>query len=123
MALPEQQKTTKNYVPAKDIEAEYQASISLGQPTDKLLVMFKKIATGFISTYNPRNVTDKNACINYAVSEAWRKWDKYNPERSDNVFSFYTTMIANDLRNHYKEITKGKSRNISIDALFSNQNN
>lgn len=113
-------KKTKIYIQPKDLIAEFNKSVELGQPTNQLLVMFGKIAKNFCTQFEYKNKCDMDACINFAVSEAWLKWNKYNSERSDNVFSFYTTMIANDLRLHYKQLTRGKSTHVSLDALFSN---
>lgn len=106
------------YVDPKEFIAEYHKSVELGKPTNKLIAFFTKIATGFISLYNGKNQCDTNACINYAVAEAWQKWNKFDETRSDNIFSFFTTIISNDLRLHYKQITKGKERKIYIESLF-----
>ncbi len=113
-------KKTNIYVTPKDLIIEYDKSIEKGAPTDKLIALFTKIAKNFSTTFDSKNKCDMDACINYAVAEAWQKWDKFNPEKSDNIFSFYTTMLSNDMRLHYKLITRGKSNQISIDALFSN---
>jgi hypothetical protein len=110
------------YVSHDEMLAEYHNSQKAGQPTEKLVVLFTKIAKHFSTQFRYVNKCDENACINYAVSEAWRKWDKFDVRITDNVFSFYTTMLANDLRIHYKKITKGKNVNISIESLFSNDN-
>ena len=69
------------------------------------------------------NKIDFNACVNYAITEAYYKWHTFNQQKSNNIFSFYTTMILNDMKIHYKQITKGKKINISIDSIFSNENN
>jgi len=114
---------SKIYVTPKELFAEYNTSIENGKPTEKLVVLFTKIAKHFATTFNYKNTCDLNACVNYAVSEAWRKWDKFNPAVSDNVFSFYTTMISNDLRIHFNFITRGKNKQISIEVLFSNDKN
>jgi len=108
------------YLDPKVLFTEYDKSIELGRPTDKLVILFQKIAKNYATTFNTSNKCDLNACINFGVSEAWQKWNKYDPEKSDNIFSFYTTIISNDMRLHFKEITKGKGRQISLDALYSN---
>jgi hypothetical protein len=110
----------KIYVTPKELLFEYDKSIEIGKPTEKLIVLFEKIAKHFGTVFDYKNKCDFNACVNYAISEAWLKWDKFNPEKSDNLFSFYTTMISNDMRYQYKLINKGKNIQISIDSLFSN---
>ena len=110
----------KIYLKKEDFFAEYYKSIEKGQPTDKFIEMFYKIAKRFVVQFHNKNKCDDDACVNYSVSEAWRKWNNFNEDRSDNIFSFYTTMIANDLMLHYKKISKGKKVNISIESLFTN---
>lgn len=107
------------YLQPKIFLAEYNKSIEKGEPTDKLINYFEKIAKKFATTFEYKNKIDFDACINYAVTEAWIKWAKYDTEKSENMFSFFTTMISNDLRIHYKQITKGKKTSISIEALMS----
>ena len=108
------------YLDPKVLFTEYDKSIELGKPTEKLIILFQKIAKNYATTFNSNNKCDLNACINFGVSEAWQKWNKFNSEKSDNIFSFYTTIISNDMKLHFKEITKGKGKQISLDALFSN---
>lgn len=111
----------KIYLSQKDLKEEYFKSVEAKAATSRLLHMFQKIAKNFIRQYDSPNKIDTDACVNYAVAEAWQKWNKYNPEVSDDIFSFYTTMIANDMKLHYKQINKGKELNISIESLLSNE--
>lgn len=111
---------SNQYLPPEKFLKEYNLSVEQGQPTDRLIQMFKLLATEFSKVWVHTNKCDRDACINFAVSEAWRKWDKFDTNVSNNLFSFFTTIISNDLRLHYKKLTKSKDINISIDALFSN---
>lgn len=113
-------KAKKNYIDAKEMQEEYDLSLQLGKPTDKLIGMFKKIATHFYGGFQSLNRLDDAAIISFAVSEAWKKWRKYDSQRSLNIFSFFTTVIANDLRTHYNKLTKNNHRHISIESLFLN---
>lgn len=111
---------SKQYLPPEKFLKEYNLSVEQGKPTDRLIQMFNLLATEFSKVWVHTNKCDRDACINFAVSEAWRKWDKFDTNVSNNLFSFFTTIISNDLRLHYKKLTKSKDINISIDALFSN---
>lgn len=108
------------YAPKEKLIEEYNKSLEIGKPTDELINLFFKIAKNFIKTFHNVNACDDLACINYAVTECWRKWNKFDPNKTDNIFSFYTTVIANDMMLHYKTINKGKKVNISIESLFAN---
>lgn len=107
------------YVSAKELYEEYNNSLQLGKCSDKLLIYFRRIAKRFASTFEYVNKADADAVIEYAVAEAWQKWDTFDPQKTNNIFSFYTTMLANDMKLHYKQITKGKNLNISIESLFT----
>lgn len=109
------------FVTPKELKTEYDKSIDLGNCTPNLLILFRKIAEKFsIGNYTYVNKIDFDACVNYAVFEAYMKWNKFNEEKSTNIFSFYTTMLSNDMRIHYKQLTRGKELNISLESLFSN---
>lgn len=112
--------TKKYYLEPDDFHFEYKESMKNGKPTDKLLKMFELIARKYITVYGSANKDDIDACINYAAFEAYRKWDKYDSDRSPNIFSFFTMMIKNDMALHYNYLHKGKKVNISIDAIFNN---
>lgn len=112
----------KHYVTGKELHQEFQLSLEQDKPTDKLFKMFELIATRYSSKFNNLCDLDRNSCINYATMEAYLKWKEYNIERSDNIFSFYTEMIKNDLATSFNLIHKNSHRNISIDVLFTNQN-
>lgn len=107
------------YVSAKELYEEYNNSLQLGKCSDKLLLYFRRIAKRFASTFEYVNKADADAVVEYAVAEAWQKWDTFDPQKTNNIFSFYTTMLANDMKLHYKQLTKGKNLNISIESLFT----
>lgn len=107
------------YVSAKELYEEYNKSLQLGKCSDKLLLYFRRIAKRFASTFEYVNKADADAVVEYAVAEAWQKWDTFDSQKTNNIFSFYTTMLANDMKLHYKQLTKGKNLNISIESLFT----
>lgn len=108
------------YASPKDLTTEYNKSLELGQPTEKLLLLITKIAKNYIKIDRFINKIDEDACVNFAVSEAWRKWNKFNPEKSDNLFSYFTSMLGNDIILHRKQLKRHSNVNISIDVLTAN---
>jgi hypothetical protein len=117
-------KTNKSnyYLTAKDLMFEYNKSVEEGNCTEKLLKYFEIIARHVSRLFFYANKNDLDACINYAVAEAYFKWRKYNPDRTLNIFSLYTTMIKNDLQTHYNYLTRHSSSSISIESLYTNNN-
>jgi hypothetical protein len=115
-----EKKKSNIYLLPEDLLKEFHKSKELGKPTDTLIIYFQKIAKNFVKTFHNKNKCDDDACINFAVAEAWLKWEKYDENRCNNIFSFYTTIIGNDMILHYNKLTKGKKTAISIESLFSN---
>ena len=110
----------KYYVEPDEFHAEFELCKKLGSPSTKLMIMFEKIARGMSRTFFSINKIDTEAGISYAVTESWIKWKKYDINRSENIFAFFTTVISNDLKTYYNKLTKYKNRNVSIDAIFAN---
>ena len=109
------------YLTAEKLRNDFEESLKLNKCSKALLDDFQLIAVNAIRRLNNGNEKhiDKDACINYAVSEAWKKWKLFNPEKTTNIFSFYTTMILNDMRIHYNYLNKWNGRCISM-SLFEN---
>ena len=112
----------KYYIKQEDFHKEYEKSLIIDKPTNKLLDMFLLIAENYSSKFNNCCELDKNSCINYAAMEAYSKWKEYDKKRSENIFAFFTQMIKDDLTISYNNINKNSHRNISIDVLFENKN-
>ena len=48
---------------------------------------------------------------------------KYDETKSTNIFAFFTQMIKNDLMQHHKKLYHKKELYVSLDSLFSNNQN
>jgi hypothetical protein len=107
------------YLDPQDLMNEYLLSIKQDKCSDKLIKYFEIIARHLSRIFYYSSENDKQSCVNYAISEAWIKWKKYDPVRTPNIFSFFTTTIKNDMQTHYNYLTR-HSENISIDSLFTN---
>jgi hypothetical protein len=102
------------YLNNADIIIEYRKSIQLNSCTDQLLRYFMLIAQRSSNIFQYHDEYDRRVCVNHAVAEAWQKWRSFNIELSNNPFSFYTTMILNDMRNEYRRMYKNKRMYISL---------
>jgi hypothetical protein len=111
------------YLPPEEFKQEYDSCLINNAPSEKLISYFEKIAKHvFPYTFgNFVNTHDKNACINFAVAEAWKKWNKFDKNKSSNLFSFFTTMIINDMILHFNQLNNCKKQLISIDSLTINK--
>lgn len=110
------------YVDPQKFHEEYELSLIADEPTRKIMLMWEKIARGMSRTFPQVNKIDTDACVNFAVTQAWRKWKKYDKERSNNIFAFFSQIIKNDLQTHHNTIKKHSKNCISLDAIFSANN-
>ena len=109
----------KHYVSPAELRQEYIKSLEQNRCTDKLLMYARRILKRFTTTLEYVNKCDLDACIEYALGEFFIKWNTFDETKTKNIFSYYTTILVNDLRMHYKLLNKGKDISISIDALYS----
>ena len=111
------------YLKNEVLEKHHKDSIEKGECLQPLLDDFFLLAKNIYKTLGQETDLDRDACINYAVTEAWLKWDKYTPERSSNMFAFFTSMIMNDLRIHYNYLNRVSNRSISLTLFENNEKN
>jgi hypothetical protein len=105
----------------KEIDNEIDKTKFYLAPTNGLIKMFEKIARGWGRKFPQTNQQDLDSYVAFAVSEAWRKWKKYNPTVSGNLFAFFTSVISNDMALAHNKLNKNKHLHIPIDGLFVNQ--
>ena len=107
------------YLPPENLLREYELSKLNDEPTPKLIQYCFTIAQNVSTLLNIKNQLDIDSCVNYAVSNMWAtKWRKYDENRSDTIFNWFTTVLLNDMRTHKNKIYKSSYKNIPID-LFS----
>lgn len=115
-------KIKQNYIEPNEMLAEYNKCLENNKCSYELLKMFELIANKYSKSksINFSSTKDRVTCVNYAVSEAWQKWNKFDSERSQNIFAFFTQMIKNDLMQHHEKLYRRSRNEISLDAVFSN---
>lgn len=89
-----------HYVTNNEIEIEYNKSLLINEPTPKLIEYFTLIAQNSVVLLKMKSKLDVECCVTYGISRAWEKWDKYDPNNSQNYFAFFTQMILNDMKTH-----------------------
>jgi hypothetical protein len=108
------------YLDPKNLMVEYENCVKNNECSTKLINYFEIIARHFARTFYYSSKSELDEYVNYAVEEAYIKWHKFNKSRTLNIFSFFTTMIKNDLQTRYNYMNKHKAVHISIETLFTN---
>lgn len=83
----------RNYLNNRDLLAEVLKSKEQDKMTDKLAHMLTMLCNRYATKPNYVNYTYNDDMRGYAMMMICRTWFKFNPEKSDNPFAFYTQCI------------------------------
>ena len=78
------------YLKNKNLLKEYHRSIELGEVTPELVKMFQLLVSRISWKFSYVNPDDRQDGESQAMYQLLRAWHKFNPERSDNPFAYYT---------------------------------
>lgn len=101
------------YIDQKKLFEEIIKSKQNNQLTPEALRMLMLMANELSKALKFKYEEDKQDCISFAIEDLLRYWRGFNPERSNNAFSYYTQIAKNGLAKGWKKI-RGKSQNIKI---------
>ena len=115
--LKREKKTTEegNYVRNSELLPAVIEAKQLGRVTDKLIRMIQMIATRYSLKHNFVGYSFREDMVSAAVMNLCNNALKFNPEKSSNPFSFYTTAIYHSFLQYMAD--EKKHRNIR-DALL-----
>jgi DNA-directed RNA polymerase specialized sigma subunit len=108
-------KRKKAYVNNKDLLEEIRLSHEQGRMTEKLGKMILMLATRFSKQPCFVGYTYIDDIISYAVLSVCANWHKFDPEKSNNPFSYYTECIK---RAFYQYLIKEKKQRVIRDELL-----
>ncbi len=106
------------YLNNKELLIAIAESKELGKMSDKLAKMLLLLCTRFATKGRWVNYTYNSDMIAYALMMLCRTWTAFNPEKSNNPFSFYTQCVLNSF--YQFDNQERKQRNIR-DSLLVNQ--
>lgn len=117
-------KTDKDYICNKDFYNEIIISLEQKKLTvtaqNMIILLANRVSRKMVYT----NTDDRHDCISYALIDAFKYWHKFNPERSNNPFSFFTQVIKNGLAKGWNILhPKNSPKFISLDSGYSEDNN
>lgn len=94
MTQPTKKRSTP-YLNNKDLLAETLTSLEKDEMTNKLADMLFKLVTRYSKKGNWASYTYNDDMRGYALMMLMRTWKSFNPEKSDNAFSFFTQCVKN----------------------------
>lgn len=112
---------SKYYLTNDELIPEIKKSKKLGRITPKLALMLSEIASRSNRKLKYKDEADREDCIMGALEILLNKWQKFDFERGNNPFAYYTQIAKNGFAKTWKDMHKIKTSNkISINDNFDN---
>ena len=116
LPVTEKKVKRKNYLNNVDMLAQVRQSLADGKMTDEFTNMMILLTERYGNHPNFCNYTYNDDMKGYAIYMICRTWHRFNPERSDNPFAFFTQCIKHSF---YQYLNKEKKqRNIRDELLI-----
>lgn len=95
---------SKKYIKNADLLRAFLESREGGEPTRELIKMFRKIVEGISKRMAYKNPDDKEDCISSGMEDLIKYWDRFDPDKSNNPFAYFTQIGKNGLAKGWKRI-------------------
>jgi len=108
----------KYYIDRKELLAEVVKSKELGKMSDRLAMMLDLLTTKYAKSPQYIGYSYNDDMQGYAKLNLVNVWDRFNPDKSDNPFAFYTQCIKHSFMQYLNK--EKKQRNIRDELLIKN---
>lgn len=98
-----------NYVKNSDLMKAILESKENEKLTPKTIEMFYLIIQGISKKMSYKDPEDKEDCMAFAMEDLCKYWNRFDPEKSNNPFSYYTQIAKNGFAKGWKKIHPPKS--------------
>lgn len=98
-----------NYINPKELYDEILISKQNGELTPNALRMLDKMVKEISKIFKYKIEEDREDCQAFAMEDVIRYWDRFNPEKSNNAFAFYTQLIKNGSAKGWRRLYPIKS--------------
>lgn len=115
-------KVEEHYVKNIDLynEIVYCKEHNDGMATEKLALMFVKIATKLSNALVYNNPEDRNDCIYFAVADCLKYFKNFDPNASKNAFAYVTSICSNGFAKGWRALGKMKFPDSIMVSLSDN---
>jgi hypothetical protein len=98
-----------NYVKNPDLLRVVAESKEKGELTPETIKMFTLMIEGITKKMSYKNPDDKADCMAFAMEDLCRYWNRFDPEKSNNPFAYFTQIAKNGMAKGWKKIHPPKS--------------
>lgn len=104
------------YINSKELYTEIIKSKEKGELTPKALEMLMKMAAEISKVFKYVREEDRQDCIAFSIGDLLRYWNRFDPEKSNNVFAYMTQIAKNGIYKGWRQLYPIKaSMKISLD--------
>lgn len=98
-----------NYVKNVDLMRAFKESKENERLTRELIDMFTLMVSGISKKMAYKNPDDREDCKASAMEDLCKYWNRFNPEKSNNPFAYFTQIAKNGFAKGWKKIHPPKS--------------
>jgi len=107
------------YVSNKELYLQIITSKENGALTPEALKMLDRMIKEISKIFKYKMEEDKEDCQAFAMEDVIKYWDRFNPEKSNNAFAFFTQMIKNGYAKGWRRLYPIKaSQKVSISKEY-----
>lgn len=99
----------KEYVKNADLMKAIIESKNKGELTSDTIRMFNLMIQGISKKMAYKDPEDKEDCMAFAMEDLCKYWNRFDPEKSNNPFAYYTQIAKNGFAKGWKKIHPPKS--------------
>lgn len=105
------------YLRNKDLLAEFHICKEKGELTPKMTQMFILLVKRMSRKFHYSNALDREDTEGQALYQLCRAWHKFNPERSDNPFAYFTQVAKVGFAQGFNQLHPAKFRGGKVYSL------
>jgi len=113
----------QHHVKNKDLREEIIRCKANDELSRTALDMFILMADKFANNFTYIYAEDREDCIQFAVMDCYMYWRRYDEEKSQNAFAYYTQIIKNGFakgwRKLYNNMPKSSKISISQNTIYN----
>lgn len=98
-----------DYVKNADLMRAFLESKEAGQLTPEMISMFTLMIEGIIKKMAYKDPDDRDDCMSFAMEDLCKYWNRFDPDKSNNPFAYFTQIAKNGLAKGWKKIHPPKS--------------
>lgn len=99
----------KDYVKNSDLMVAIVESKKAGKLTPDAIAMFGLMIQGITKKFAYKDPDDKDDCMAFAMEDLCKYWNRFDPEKSNNPFAYFTQIAKNGFAKGWKKIHPPKS--------------